>query len=289
MNGKRAGIGKEYNSYGFLMFEGEYLYGWKYKGKEYIKGILEFEGEYLNDKKWDGKGYDKNGNVIYELNNGNGKVKYYHEIDDLSIEGEYSNGKLKGKVKEYNRIGKVIFEGEYLHGVRHGNGSKFNDLGILEFEGEYFNGKKWNGIGYDNEGKVIYELKDGKGIIKDNNNYYEYLNGEINGKVKYYFNKEEEIFEGEYSKGKKNGKAKEYLNDVLIFEGEYLNGKKNGKAKEYFDKDNLYFEGEYLNGKKNGKGKLYYSDGKLQFEGEFLNGKNGMGKNMIKIQMFYSN
>ena len=30
-------------------------------------------------KKWNGKGYDENGNVIYELINGNGKVKEYNE------------------------------------------------------------------------------------------------------------------------------------------------------------------------------------------------------------------
>ena len=40
--------------------------------KYYNSGELKFEGEYLFDKKWNGKGYDKNGNIIYELNNGNG-------------------------------------------------------------------------------------------------------------------------------------------------------------------------------------------------------------------------
>ena len=43
----RSGKGKEYNPYGILLFEGEYLYNYRMKGREYIKGILEFEGEYL--------------------------------------------------------------------------------------------------------------------------------------------------------------------------------------------------------------------------------------------------
>ncbi len=34
-NGKRHGKGKEYNEYGQLEFEGEYMYGEKNKGKEY--------------------------------------------------------------------------------------------------------------------------------------------------------------------------------------------------------------------------------------------------------------
>ena len=56
-------------------FEGEFLYDFQIKGKFYINGKLEYEGEYLFDKKWNGKGYDEYGNIIYELKNGNGKVK----------------------------------------------------------------------------------------------------------------------------------------------------------------------------------------------------------------------
>ena len=62
---------------------------------------MEYEGEYLYDEKWNGKGYDKNGNIIYELINGNGKAKEYWNNDKLSFEGEYLNGKRNGKGKEY--------------------------------------------------------------------------------------------------------------------------------------------------------------------------------------------
>ena len=75
LNGKFDGKGKEYDKSGILRFEGEYLYNYKLKGKLYIKGALEYEGEFLYDKKWNGKGYDENGNIIYELINGNGKVR----------------------------------------------------------------------------------------------------------------------------------------------------------------------------------------------------------------------
>ena len=79
------------------MFEGEYLYGHKLKGKLYINNKLEYEGEFLYDRKWNGKGYDENGNIIYELINGNGKVKDYDENNILIYEGEYLNGKRHGK------------------------------------------------------------------------------------------------------------------------------------------------------------------------------------------------
>ena len=33
--------------------------------------------DYLFNKKYNGKGYDKKGNILYELKNGNGKIKEY--------------------------------------------------------------------------------------------------------------------------------------------------------------------------------------------------------------------
>ena len=99
----KNGKGKEYNKYyDILKFEGEYLYDEKRKGKSYIDEKLEFEGEYLYGKKYDGKGYDKNGNIIYELKNGNGQVNEYNKYDDddkLEYIGEYKNGKKMEKEK----------------------------------------------------------------------------------------------------------------------------------------------------------------------------------------------
>ena len=48
---------KEFNDYGKLRFEGEYLNGERNgKGKEYnYDGELIFEGEFLNGKRWNGK------------------------------------------------------------------------------------------------------------------------------------------------------------------------------------------------------------------------------------------
>ena len=98
MNGERNGKGKEYDWNSKLIFEGYYLYNSKLKEKEYINEKLEYEGEYLYYRKWNGKGYDENGNMIYELKNGNGKVKENY-FGDLIFEGEYLNGKRNGKGK----------------------------------------------------------------------------------------------------------------------------------------------------------------------------------------------
>ena len=118
VNGKKNGLGKEYNMFGKLEFEGEYLYNHRIRGKEYVNGRLEYEGEYLYDKKYNGKGYDEKGNIIYNLINGNGKVKEFNEEDNLIFEGEYLNGKRNGKGREYNNFGDLIYEGEYINGKR---------------------------------------------------------------------------------------------------------------------------------------------------------------------------
>ena len=55
-----------------------------------------------------------------------------------------------------------------------------------------FYGKEWNGKRYDGLKNVIYELKNGKGFVK------EYSKGRL-------------TFEGQYLYGKRNGKGKEYF------------------------------------------------------------------------------
>ena len=238
---KEENVIKEYNIFSDkLLFEGEYLNGKRHgKGKEYIHGILIFDGEYLNDLKWIGNGYDNNGNIIYILNNNiNGKGREYYNYGDLKYEGEYLNGRKNGKGKEYF----------------------FNQK--LRFEGEYKNDLQWDGKGYDKSKKIVYELKNGKGLKKDYDD-----SGDL-------------IFAGEYLNGKRNGKGEEYDWDVgFVFKGEYLNGKRNGKGKEFFC-DELIFEGEYLYDNKL-KGKLYV-DNKLEYEGEYLYDKKWNGKGYDK-------
>ena len=295
LNGEKNGKGKWYDWDGKIKFEGEYLYGFRRKGKSYIDGILEYEGEFLFYRKWNGKGYDKNGNITYILNNGNGNVKEYI-VDYLNFEGEYINGKRNGKGKDYE----TEFEGEYLNDKKWNGKFKINldDDGNKIFEGEYINGKLWNGKGYEKtNNNLLFEFKEGNGNIKkyiNGNLLYEaeFKNGEINGKLRQYLSNGIIEFEGEYKNGLKNGKGKEYYDDgSLKFEGEYLNDKKNGNGKEYFKGGEIEFEGKYLNNEKVfGKEYSYnnYTNEELIYEGEFLNGlKHGKGKEYINGILIY--
>ena len=90
------------------------------KGKEYFfNGKLKFEGEYLNNKKWNGKGYDENGNITYELINGNGKVYEYDSTGINIFDGEYLNGVMwNGKIKCFNIKGELTEEIEFKNGKK---------------------------------------------------------------------------------------------------------------------------------------------------------------------------
>ena len=257
--------GKEYDSYLYkndvLIYEGEYLNVKRNgKGKEYYdKNKLKFEGEYLYGKKWKGIGYEKSKIFLYELKNGQGFVQEFNEYNSIKFEGEYSNGERNGKGKEYGTYGELLFEGNYLNGEKNGKGKEYYESKMI-FEGEFLNGKKWNGIANVNFNNITYELRNGKGYFLEVDKNYtlyigEYLNGLLNGKGQEYQYTNKLLYEGEYKNGKRNGEGKEYYdNKKLKFEGKYLYGHKF-KGKEYYVSGELKFEGEYLFNKKwSGKG-----------------------------------
>ena len=251
------------------------------------KDKLIFEGEFSNGKK-------------------NGKGKEYDNYERLIFEGEYINGEKNGKGKEYYDNDKIKFEGVYKYGKRNGKGKEYYKDGEVKFEGEYKNGIMYEGKMYDNKQKKIYELKKGKGKVKEYNDYEElitfegeYLNGVRHGTGKEYYESGRKKFEGEYLNGKRwngigyntrnnkvfelfngYGLVKEYNdNGKIKFEGEYMNGEKNGKGKEYYENGRLKFDGQYVNGKKQGYCKDYNENNSLEFEGEYWDDiKNGNGK-----------
>ena len=176
LSGLRNGDGIEYdNIHGKKIFEGEYLYGYRKKGKAYVNGVLEFKGEYFFEKKWNGVGFDENQNVIYKLNNGNGKIREYNDATNtLEFEGEYKNGQRDGKGKEFQN-GEIIFEGEYKNGQRDGKGKEF-EYGLLKFEGEFYGGLR-HGKGKQYFGHSLFyevEYKFGE-LIEDEKNIIIYL------------------------------------------------------------------------------------------------------------------
>jgi len=246
LKGKRWS-GKGYNIDGEIILELE-----NGKGKEYYKkDKLKFEGEFFGEKMWNGKIYNYQGKEEFVIINGKGYIKEYNNEGKLLYEGEYLNGERNGKGKEYFLKTKLIFNrNKYFNPINISRNefpfSQFSPFQILsnyprfsyyncfynpnldidynlykeskkkiKFEGEYLNGKRWNGKGYNFKGEEEFEIKDGKGYIKEYND-----NNEL-------------IIEGEYKNGMIYGKGKEYNKEgKLIFEGEYKYGERNEKGKE---------------------------------------------------------
>ena len=117
--------------------------------------------------------------------NGYGK-EYLSNTNTLIFECKYLKGKRNGKGIEYYENGGIKSKGEYLNGeifngigydkkgkeiVRFHNGiaRELYDNGSVKFEGKYLNGKRWNGKGYTYFGIKLYEIKNGKGYIREYN------------------------------------------------------------------------------------------------------------------------
>ena len=127
-------------------------------------------------------------------------------------------------------------------------------------EGEYLKGKQWNIKSYDENGNLLYELKNGKG--KEYN-----INGQLQCEI-------------EYSYGKLCGKIIYYENNkiIKIIDIESIIDDKINRNIKIFNKDGtLKYEGEYSFDKKwNGKG--YDRNGNITYE--LINGMEKL-KNMM--------
>ena len=158
------------------------------------------ECEYVNGKLMNVLDYDKDGGIINELHDGNGFIKEKNQKGKITFEIEYINGTIR-KMKHYYNNGKLKYEEEHLNeGIKINKIKEYYKNGQLKSDTEYLNEIKWNLREYDQNNNIINELKEGKGYIKEFNDY-----GQL-------------IFEGEYLKGKRNGKGKEYKNQVLLFQ-----------------------------------------------------------------------
>ena len=266
---------KEYDDSDKLEYEGEYLNGEKNgKGKLYQIGY-KYVGEFLNGEKIEGEEKDIDGEYLFK--------------------GKYHNGKMwEGKIIKIENSPFLQFEGKLLNGKINGKGKELIKLvrnNEIIFSGKYLNGKRWNGKGY-NEGKQIYEIKNGYGDIKE---YFlrgnkiklecKYKRGRINGEGTEYYKNGKIKFKGEFKSVRKDLFLSELNPNHFIAkkwngigydpEEKEIYKLENGKGSVviYDDDGKLMYEGEYLNGEKNGQGKEYDNSGKLVFEGQYLEGK----------------
>ena len=217
----------------------------------YSKGIevdknknLLYKGEFINNYYYKGEEYN-NGKLIYE-------GKFYYQDNEDNEEGSFYHG----KGKEYNDDG-TYFEGIFYGGDKR-DGKVFYKNGKIKGlyeEGKYYEGDLQNdkangqGILYYNkendikiyEGKFIDGKYEGKGTLFDTKNYKklyegEFKNGLPEGKGTL-FNRDGSYYEAEFEDGYyKKGKGKKVLLDGSYYEGEFEDGHPTNKC-QYFSKD----------------------------------------------------
>ena len=75
---------------------------------------------------------------------------------------------FKGKLYNYSyNYEELITEYQYEYGKKNGRAIEYFEGGKLRFFGEYLNDKIWNGKGYNINGELVYEIKNGIGLIEE--------------------------------------------------------------------------------------------------------------------------
>ena len=114
-NGKVEKL-KEYYENGILCCKKEYKNGKEEKIKEYFEnGKISFDCEFKNNYPWNLKEFDEQGNLINDIKDGKGLMKYFNDNKNLVFESELLNGQGNGKGKFYH-AGEIVFEGEFQMG-----------------------------------------------------------------------------------------------------------------------------------------------------------------------------
>lgn len=217
---KKQGVHREYDSdgkitNGFLYEDGEvtaegiidaagtYQGNWKVY---YPTGELKVEGAYKEGVRvGDWTFYHKNGKTEqkgkYLRGKPHGEWKWYYDDGSLLREESYRKGIEDGFTMEYDRTGEIITKGEYIDGYK--EGEWFYKVGDHTEVGSYVADMK--------TGPWVHTYDNGKSNFKG-----EFLDGNENGKHKYWFRNGKVMMEGKYTMGLKDGEWKYYNEEGLL-------------------------------------------------------------------------
>jgi hypothetical protein len=291
----------DYDSYGFVTYEGGYVDSvkngcgvsyyhksskknhsglWKYNctngyGRSfYENGSLKFTGFFLDGDIIYGKEYAEND---FDLSNKLPKntaeiflqMPYHdNEINILNIQWKKD---LFEKVEQ----GDVLFEFE-IDKATMSFESHFSGILIHKVIGPSKIGDLLAIIGnseFDVQGYLIMlnELEDQ--IIYEG----DFVDEEWNGKGKLIYD-DGGVYEGDFVDGLRNGRGILTQADGGVYEGDFINGAIIGKGKYTYPDGGGVYEGDFVHAELTGKGKRTYSDGCI-FEGDFVDGvRAGYGK-----------
>ncbi len=186
--------------------------------KKYEKGKLSYEGQFRDD-------------VPY------GTFRYYHANGALKSESDFMEGVHKVKTVIYHENGKTASQGMFVDQLKDGPWQYYSNQGILIAEEEYQKGLRtgtWK----------IYSAQ--TGVLLEEKSY---LNDQLNGLHKTY-----------------------YEDGSVCLEEHYLEGHQNGKSTAYYPKMKISSTGNLHNGHRVGDWDFYDANGKIRSTIQYENG-----------------
>lgn len=257
LNGKRQGVGFEYDRKGNIITIN------RYRNNKII--VKENINRYNKDGKKEGvwREFYNNGNIKEEKSYLNGKLhgffKIYNEEGKLLDAIKYENGEVNLKSndietdieikEEYDKNENLVYQGSYRKDIPIGIHRYFNN-----------NGKVTKSIIYDIYGNLIAE-----GIVL--------INGIEEGDWIYYYDSGKKRAVGKYSNGNKHGKwAYYYQNGRIQQTGSYANGKLRGMWQWYYETGEILKEEFYIYGKLEGEAIEFTEYGNIISKGNYVEG-----------------
>ncbi|MEZ0004692.1 antitoxin component YwqK of YwqJK toxin-antitoxin module/Tfp pilus assembly protein PilF [Flavobacterium sp. 28YEA47A] len=306
-NGQLNGPHKSFHSDGSVSQEDFYINGELYKSISYWQnGNVNFVTSYMNSSPVKLETYNSDGKKFNEIDYTNKNEKITVALYGGTEIHEYTlkNGVFEGKYIIKNKNGKIISDNNYINGVRHGKQSAYGPTGALISERSSYSGKA-DGIGkyYDIAGNIRMSDTDIFGsntglstrYYHNKGKYLEYNqhNGNIEGEVKYYNQKGDNILILGYQnaallyyiKLDKNGKLTEktpvvgqtakiissYPNGKTAIEINFVKGNNDGKLVVNNQEGRPEYEINYDMGFLTGPRIEYYANGKIYKKENFKN------------------
>lgn len=267
--GRRTGYGFQYDSFGRMEYEGEFLAD-RFNGQGtlyYQDGNIRYRGSFL-EGSFDGSGsmFDRSGELLYR--------------------GEFLQGEKSGQGTFYDKSGQVLYEGGFSKDMMDGEGTLYQGGRVRE-KGIYEGGSLVDGQAmlFDDEGKLIYEgeirnqKRDGEGTaFMGESVIYEggFKKDQYEGMGKLYSSENGKLlYQGEFLGDVYSGKGVLYnpVTEFPVYDGSFRLGFYDGEGMEYDSRGYLRYQGLFLLGDYSGSGVLYVPEtGMVLEEGEFRNG-----------------
>ncbi|MGM0440254.1 MAG: toxin-antitoxin system YwqK family antitoxin [Chlamydiota bacterium] len=227
--------------------------------------------------------WDEFGNLIAVIPYSKGKLygtaKTFYQNGQLQRLTPYINDSLEGRVKIYRPSGELWSTTEYSEDLREGFSKVFWQDKTLAAQEHYHQDSLLTGSYYDLRGNLISEVVNGNGfraIFAENGleELQEYRDGQLEGMIKVFNEKEELIRTYHLKNGLKHGPETEFFAKTSSpkLSINWAQGSIQGLIKTWYSNGTPESSREMSSNKKNGFTTVWYPNGNLMLIEEYLEG-----------------